>query len=393
MPSLSLIRPIDQPLGNRRLLHALKESLNDGRLSSLRLIVAYAKSGPLHRLREDFDAWRSRGGTTEAILGIDQQGTSREALELALTLFDTVYITQANGITFHPKLYLFTGETFARVFVGSNNLTVGGTETNFEAAIDVELVLPADARDLEALESAWSDLLPSSCSATRQLTAPLLAELLGRGTVLPEKKMLRHAGMDATLGLGIHDQPSLFYGLPASPLPKDLLPTNPMPPAAQSASPTAAVHGLAIQIKPHHNGEIFLSRTAIRQNPDFFGWPFTGRTTPKIAGNPSYPQLEPDPVVDIVVFGRDASPLLQLSSYALNTVYYERKSEIRITASPLVDVVPEYSVMLMERSDAPEKTYQMTIHTPDSPQYAGWVAACNQKMPGGGKKPRRFGWF
>ena len=109
MPSLSLIRPVDQPLGNRRLLHALEESLNDGRLSSLRLIVAYAKSGPLHRLREDFDSWRSRGATTEAILGIDQQGTSREALELALTLFDTVYITQANGITFHPKLYLFTG--------------------------------------------------------------------------------------------------------------------------------------------------------------------------------------------------------------------------------------------------------------------------------------------
>ena len=393
MPSLSLIRPLDQPLGTRRLLHELKEALNDGRLSSFRLIVAYAKSGPLHRLRRHLVSWRSRGRTAEAILGVDQQGTSGEALALALTLFDTVYVTQANGITFHPKIYLFTGDTFARVFVGSNNLTVGGTETNFEAAIDVKLALPADAPDLGAFESAWNDLLPSSCSATTRLTPLRLQEMLDRGTVLPEKEMRSHAGTDATSGLRIHEKPSQFYGLPASPLPKDVLPTNPMPPAVQSASPTAAVRGLAIQVKPHHNGEIFLSRTALLQNPNFFGWPFTGRTTPKKAGNPSYPQHDPDPIVDIVVFGRDAKPLLQLSSYALNTVYYENKSEIRITASPLVAVVPEYSVMLIERSDTPQTTYQITIHTPDSSQYPGWVAACNQTMPGGGKEPRRFGWF
>lgn len=395
MASFSLIRPVDQPLGTRRLLHEIKDALSDRRLSSLRLIVAYAKSGPLHRLREHFDSWRSRGGTTEAILGIDQQGTSREALELALTLFDSVYITQANGITFHPKIYLFTGETFARAFVGSNNLTVGGTETNFEAAIGVELALPADARDLEALESAWNDLLPDSCSATRRLTAPLLQELRHRGAVLPERRMRARAGVDATLGLGIHDSPSQSFGLPASPLPKAVLPTNPIPSAAETALPTTAVpvRGLAIQIKPHHNGEIFLSRTALRQNPGFFGWPFTGKTNPKKAGNPSYPRHDPDPVVDIVVIGRDPTPLLQLSSYPLTTVYYATKSEIRITALPLVAVVPEYSVMLMERSDSPQTTYQITIHTPDSPEYPGWVAACNQKMPGGGREPRRFGWF
>ena len=393
MASLSLIRPLDQPLGIRRLLHELREALSDGRLSSFRLIVAYAKSGPLHRLREDFDSWRRRGGTAEAILGIDQQGTSREALELALTLFDSVYVTQANGITFHPKIYLFKGRTFARAFVGSHNLTVGGTETNFEAALDVKLVLPDDARDLEALESAWHDLLPGSCSATRLLTAPLLQELLGRGAVLPEKRMRARAGVDAALGPVSIDSPSRFFGLPASPLPKEVLPTNPMPSVMETASPTAAVRGLAIQIKPHHNGEILLSRTALLQNREFFGWPFTGKTTPKKAGNPSYPQHDPDPLVNIAVFGRDATPLLQLPSYPLNTVDYETRSEIRITALPLVAVVPEYSVMLMERSDSPPTTYGITIHTPDSPQYHGWVAACNQKMPGGGKEPRRFGWF
>ena len=84
---------------------------------------------------------------------------------------------------------------------------------------------------------------------------------------------------------------------------------------------------------------------------------------------------------------------MTLSSYPLNTVYYERNKEVRITASPLVEIVPEYSVMIMERTSAPEISYEITIFTPDSPDYTRWVGACNQRMPSGGKEPRRYGWF
>ena len=206
-----------------------------------------------------------------------------------------------------------------------------------------------------------------------------------------------NAGEDTRLGRKHHAAPAGFVILPESPLPKKRLPSKPAPlTTAVTAAPSgdiANVRGLAIQIKPHHNGEIFLSRTAASQNPAFFGWPFTGKTTPKKLTNPSYPQLDPDPIVNIAVFGSAPNPLLTLDSYALNTVYYATKSEIRITASPLVGVVPEYSVMLMEPSAVPGTTYEITIHTPDSPEYAGWVTACNQTMPGGGKEPRKFGWF
>lgn len=372
-------------------------ALRDRRLSTFRLIVAYAKSGPLHRLRECLESWRDARKRADAIFGIDQQGTSKEALELALTLFDSVYVTQAHGITFHPKIYLFAGDQFARAFVGSNNLTVGGTEKNFEAAVDVELDLPADAGDLATLESAWTDLLPASCSATRLLTDSLLKDLLDGGVVVPEKAMRANAGEDAKLGRVRGTTPARFQILPESPLPKGLLSATVAPVTWSTGSATTAtttsVRGFAIQIKPHHNGEIFLSRTAAAQNPGFFGWPFTGRTTPKRASNPSYPQLDPDPIVNIAVFGQAPEPILTLPSYSLNTVYYERKSEIRITASPLVKDVPEYSVMLMERSESRDISYEITIHTPDSPEYAAWVAACNQVMPGGGKTPRKFGWF
>jgi HKD family nuclease len=397
MATLSFITPRDQPPGTRRLLEEIRAALASTLFSEFRLIVAYAKSGPLHRLRDSFEAWRAAGKTTQAILGIDQQGTSREALELALVLFDTVYVTREGGITFHPKIYLFKGPSTARAFVGSNNLTVGGTEKNFEAAVQLDLDLPADTATIATLESAWNDLLPASCPATKVLDAELLAQYVADGDVIDERSMRQgDADPNGARVTGRRRPPrSGLRVKPESPLPKNALAPTGTP--AATPAPTqiqpAIARGLAIQIKPHHNGEIFLSVTAALQNPQFFNWPFTGKTTPKKPGNPSYPQLDPDPVVNITVYGAAPAPLLILPAYHLNTVYYHRKGEIRITASPLVDPVLDYSVMILERGQTQGIDYEITVHTPHSPDYAGWVAVCNQIMPSGGQQPRKFGWF
>lgn len=401
MPTLGFISPLDQPTGNRRLLEELKAGLLDERFSYFQLIVAYAKSGPLHRLRDFMERWRTTGKRIDAIIGIDQQGTSREALELALTLFDNVYVTREAGITFHPKLYLFKGTSAARAFVGSNNLTVGGTEKNFEATIQLDLVLPADTAILTTLEEAWRDL--AACPATKVLDGVLLAQLIDDGDVVDERSMRQGDGdLEGPWVTGGRRIPrSGMVVKPGSPLPKKALrPTGGGATVTRQvaiAMPTltrpATVRGLAIQIRPQHNGEIFLSVRAALQNPEFFKWPFTGMTTPKKPQNPSYPQLDPDPVVNIIVHGAATTPLLRLENYNLNTVYYEYKSEIRITASPLVSVVPEYSVMIIEPGEAPGIDYEITIYTPASPEYAAWVAVCNQEMPSGGKTPRKFGWF
>ena len=394
---ISLIRPLDQPVGERRLLQDLKLALCDERLTEFRLIVAYAKSGPLYRLQELIEEWASAGKTIEAIFGIDQRGTSKEALEFALSWFDAVYVTQGPGIIFHPKFYLFVGEDYAQVTVGSNNLTVGGTEKNFESAIQLELDLPDDGELLDAFESAWAALLPNTCGATCPLNEQLLDNLVEAGLVVDEKVMRTGAANDARVGRGTVTIGSGLVVKPESPLPKGALSDRKKitnlgigDDASVSAAPT---RGFAIQVRPHHNGEIFLSVTAALQNPGFFNWPFNGLTTPKKANNPSYPQLDPDPIVDITVIGKNGKQILALSSYPLNTVYYEKKSEIRITASPLVSVVPEYSIMIMERSDDQEKDYEIVIHTPSSPDFEQWLASCNQRMPGGGKTPRRYGWF
>lgn len=400
MSKISFITPLDQPSGSKRLLDILRTGLKDQRFTRLRIVVAYAKSGPLLRLQTDIENWIDAGNSLCAIFGLDQQGTSKEALTIAADLCTELYITRERGITFHPKIYLFDGPEHAKVIIGSNNLTVGGTETNFESSAILDLVLPVDNDVYAELETLWNNLLPNSCVATKPLTQIVLEDLIDGSVVLSEDELQGDSRVRGSYPV------APITGLvrkPPSPLPASIMKRAVRTTTQQAAVPTVQpplplppqqnVAGFAIQIKPHHNGEIFLSKIAVEQNHSFFGWPFTGFTVPKKAGNPAYPQRTPDPIVNIDVYGVGATPLLALRGYRLNTVYYTTKSEIRITASPLKSEVPEYSVMVMIPGSVAGIDYDICIYRPDSPQYQAWLTACNQSMPGGGKTPRRFGWF
>lgn len=199
MVRISFINPLDQPIGRRRLLAELREGLQDEAFSRFRMIVAFAKSGPLLRLKSIIDERRAKGLRIEAIFGIDQLGTSAEALTFALDCFDRVYIVRERNLTFHPKMYAFRGPKAARLFVGSNNLTVGGTETNFEAAVRVDLDLPDDAEALEAFSDSWNEMLPRTCPASKVLDRALLNELLRDGTV-PDEAAMRGGGEEGSPG-------------------------------------------------------------------------------------------------------------------------------------------------------------------------------------------------
>lgn len=397
MPTLGVIRPYQQVTGQKRLLADLKSSLSDAKFQELRVVVAYAKSGPLHRLETHFEAWRKAGGKSYAIIGIDQQGTSKEALELALALFDEVYVTREKGITFHPKAYIFEGITFARFFVGSSNLTVGGTETNFEASLVVDLDIAQEKNLYSDLRAIWDELLPNMCPATQALTQGVINQLVADGHVLAETALvkLRAKGRAAAAPVtksGLKLQPPTPLPPKAKTAPKPNAP-GAAAAAAGTQTTTGAAAGFAIQIKPHANGEIFLSVSAALQNPAFFDFPFNGWTVPKTAGGNPYPQRLPDPKVNIQVYGAGRALILNEVGYDLNTVFYEKNREIRVTASQLVPIVPEYSVMIMRPGADQNIDYDIEIHRPDSPDYALWVAACNQQMPSGGKVARKYGWF
>jgi hypothetical protein len=107
MVDISVITPLDQPMGRRRLLEELKGALRDSEFSRFQFIVAFAKAGPLLRLKSLIDQRRAQGLRIDAIFGLDQQGTTAQALTFALDHFSMVYVTREPHLTFHPKIYMW----------------------------------------------------------------------------------------------------------------------------------------------------------------------------------------------------------------------------------------------------------------------------------------------
>ena len=366
------------------------------------IVSAFASLAALLRLKATVIQISKAGAKVQLVLGVDLGGTSKEALQEVgswpIPVF--VYKNRMIGITFHPKIYSITWPSRGEIIVGSNNLTDGGFYRNYEASSRTIYSLPADQVAFEKARVQLRRFLEPCGPVVSLLTPEYLAGLLA----LPEIPSEGKARRARAEGIPRHP-PSNMFGfeqIPSAPkVPKVQVPPA-TPPSLATASPAAKPKAkgaptkgetFAIQIRPHDNGEIFLSVTAALQNPEFFNWPFNGKSTPKKAGNHPYPQLVPDPIVDIVVIGASAKPKLTLSDYALNTLYYARNHEIRITASSLPKIVPDKSIMVMRRSEAPGKDYEILVHRPDSPDYQKWLDACDQKMPGGGKEPRRFGWL
>jgi hypothetical protein len=312
-----------------------------------------------------------------------------------------MYIAHVRGpfsITFHPKIYLFSGPNRALAYIGSNNLTVGGTETNLESFIKLELDLPGDAETYSTFHSCWTDCLPISV----KLDTQLLSELLERGLVWDEKRIRTRDSSGGTSDpMPAFDNPQQGLRLvPPSPLPggRRLSTAPKLPPRPELAivqTSTSPAEALVMQIVPHDNGEVFLSKLAVNQNPDFFGFPFEGRTTPKFSKNPPYPQRLPDPVVNVTVFDEHGGRAAQHSRLGLNTVYYENKGEIRITVpQDVVAATPPFSIMVMQVGRAPGIDYEISVFAPGNPEYDRLLAACNQTMPSGGRPvARRFGWL
>ncbi len=401
LPTISILSPLDQPFGGIRFNQWLKEALASRRYTILRIMVAYAKEGALLRLEEAFKAFTGNGGQIQAVFGIDQCGTSKQALEFAVRCFANSWVWQHPNlmVTFHPKVYSFEGAGAAELHVGSCNLTTGGLEVNCESAVRLAYQLPTEAAEWADATSGWNHVMAHP--NLRALNSKLIATLHTAGLTLDERagsRLPKQTKSRAAIGLF----PGTSFVPPSTrprPYAKHRGTSRALPRAAAAAAARAAIAGaslpssLLIQIVPHHNGEVFLSKRAVDQHPAFFGYPFSGLTTPKTDNLP-YPQRLPDPVTDWIVRDLSGAAILSVVGFPLNTVYYEAKSEIRITVSPeLRASIPADSVLQMTRITDGPADYSCEVFPPGSPQFGALLAACDQEMPSGGKPTaRRFGW-
>ena len=151
---------------------------------------------------------------------------------------------------------------------------------------------------------------------------------------------------------------------------------------------------LIMELNPKQNAELLLSKTALLQNPDFFGWPWSGMTTPKKTGNQAYPYRDPVPKTLIRAHDEHDKVVYQ-ETVVTHMVLYERKSELRITiGKAALDHIPRGSIAVMKSANAgligeEGEEFEWDVFPPGSPKYDMYLNVCDQTIPGG----RRMGWL
>jgi len=104
-------------------------------------ITAFASEGGVREFSYLIKNAKTSFKSLNLIVGIDQDGTSKEALLGINDLNINSYIFfQRESPIFHPKIYLFEGYTETKLIVGSSNLTLKGLFLNVEGSLLVEFL-------------------------------------------------------------------------------------------------------------------------------------------------------------------------------------------------------------------------------------------------------------
>jgi hypothetical protein len=244
---------IGQPFG-AQFGELLGGALVGGRFNRLRIACAWGKRSGLSRVSVALRQFRDAGGSSEAVLGVDEGGATREGLQLAMELFDEPRIFYDPGQrTFHPKAYVLEGDG-AVVGVGSWNLTKGGLFTNYEAGIVAHLAAGEDADLLRDVHRFIDELVRQEANC-RILDDDLYRALLAnrRFGIEPETTQYRRRRAERR-ERGAEDEPDPVFGpaigglpgAPAADLPVDEVEeeddddstiASPLPPPSPPAPP------------------------------------------------------------------------------------------------------------------------------------------------------------
>ncbi len=157
-------------------------------IQKILMSVAFISEEGVAQIENDL---RSHATSTEFFAGIRNEITSRQALARLIGLGATLFTvdTGSKGTLFHPKLYFAKGQNFARLIVGSANLTAGGLNDNIEASIALELDL-AQANDSalsDDVERLLGDMVSNHPSNVKRISAATeLDVLLNNGLLIDE---------------------------------------------------------------------------------------------------------------------------------------------------------------------------------------------------------------
>lgn len=143
--------------------------------------VAFVALTGVDKILPSIKVSKEKFKTLKFYVGVDNKGTSKEALEKLLgnEVETYIYHRDEEYITYHPKLFLFEGEKFSRVIIGSSNLTSSGFLTNIEASIQLDFNTKTDKQGIKLvreIKEYYKNLIENTDQHTRKLTRELIDE-------------------------------------------------------------------------------------------------------------------------------------------------------------------------------------------------------------------------
>jgi len=167
----------------------LAEALENESFTNFKCLVAFASPTGVKALGDILEKAKGHLTGTKIIVGIDQFGTSKEALEELVKWNIEVFIFYTEeSIIFHPKVYVLEGDEEVLIISGSNNLTQLGLVQNIEGAISVSYHKndTPEPHLHTQIEEYFSPLLEGKGDNLRLLNTDLIEELVAAGVIKDE---------------------------------------------------------------------------------------------------------------------------------------------------------------------------------------------------------------
>ena len=173
----------------------LHKSFKDKNFDSFKCFVAYTTLSGLSIFIDELEKVKHKYKNIEFYLGVDDKGTSREALlELLEKEIDTyIYYnpTKRTRAIYHPKLYIFNGEKANRILIGSSNLTRPGLFNNVETSLALDFVSGnfQGEKLKRQIDEYFLTFLNKSNQNLKKLDSNLVKYLSENGLILDEKRI------------------------------------------------------------------------------------------------------------------------------------------------------------------------------------------------------------
>ncbi len=171
----------------------LISNIESGKYDEITIFSAFASRSAIKVLQGVLLKNNFNTGKVRIIVGIDQGGTSKEALLELLNIHNAkVYIYyQQETIIFHPKIYLFEGVNHSELIVGSSNLTLNGLFRNVESSIRVNGSVNDMKTVVKSVKTYYSSLFDVFDSNLLPLSVELIHDLTEDGRIPTESSITK----------------------------------------------------------------------------------------------------------------------------------------------------------------------------------------------------------